>query len=214
MPQTVPSPASIRLRRATTVCLAVLALATVVLSGALGSPVTWAGQSAQLPTPTPPTVPTVFPYVATGGGRHFYLTSTSYNTDQVLNACAPGYHMASLWEIVDVSNLVYDWDHPAAYTKADSGQGPPSFWYGWVRTGFDSSSSSATGAGNCASWTTRSSSAYGVSVRLSYSWEALPGEIGGIWDATSFPCNYSGPVWCVGDFHALYLPAVMRNAQQ
>jgi hypothetical protein len=133
-----------------------------------------------------------------GGDRHVYLTAANYATNQVRTACASGYHMASLWELYDVSNLVYDYGHPAAYTKADSGYGPPSYWYGWVRTGYDSSSSSTTGTGNCNNWSNTSSSVYGVSARLSRTWETAPGDIGP-WDATSFTCNFTGPVWCVKD---------------
>jgi hypothetical protein len=149
-------------------------------------------------------------YLPHSAGRHFYLTSANYATNQVKTVCAAGYHMASLWEILDVSNLVYDYDHPAAYNKADSGYGPPSNWYGWVRTGYDSSGSTTTGAGNCLNWTSTSSPNNGVSVRLSDTWETAPGDIF-TWDATSFGCGFTGPVWCVGSFFANYLPLVMRN---
>ena len=135
---------------------------------------------------------------ATGGGRHFYLSTANYNPTQAPTACALGYHLASLWELYDVSNLTYDYDHPAAYVKVDSGYGPPSNWYGWVRTGYDSSGDSTTGTGNCLNWSSNSNSYYGVSVRLSRTWETAPGDIGP-WDATSFTCNTVGPVWCVGD---------------
>jgi hypothetical protein len=129
---------------------------------------------------------------------HFYLTNSSYSTIQTLNACASGYHMASLWEILDVSNLIYDMDHPAAHTKADSGYGPPSGWYGWVRTGGASSNSSTTGTGNCLNWSSTASDVYGVAIRLAFEWEAAPGDIS-TWDATSFACSFYGPVWCVKD---------------
>ena len=143
------------------------------------------------------------------GSKHFYLTSASYYPDQALTACGVGYHMASLWEILDVSNLTYDYDHPAAYTRADSGYGPPSNWHGWVRTGFASSSSTTTGTGNCSNWTSRLNTAYGVSVRLSNAWETAPGDIF-TWDANSFPCDFMGPVWCVGYFHQMFLPLVLK----
>jgi hypothetical protein len=136
---------------------------------------------------------------AAGGGKpHFYLTDATYETNQVKTACATGYHMASLWEILDVSNLIYDYDHPAAHVKDDSGQGPPSYWYGWIRTGQDSSGSGTTGSGNCLNWTTTGSSEYGVAVRLSRTWETAPGDIF-TWDATSFSCGFLGEVWCVKD---------------
>ena len=130
--------------------------------------------------------------------RIFYLTNLNYPTNQTLTACGAGYHMASLWEIINVTNLVYEYDNPAAHTRADSGYGPPSGWYGWVRTGYDSSGSSTTGSGNCLNWTSIDVANYGVSVRLSNSWETAPGDIF-TWDATSFTCNFTGPVWCVRD---------------
>ena len=33
--------------------------------------------------------------------RSFYLTMTGHDGNDVLTACAAGYHMASMWEIVD-----------------------------------------------------------------------------------------------------------------
>ncbi len=137
--------------------------------------------------------------VAAGRGRLYYLTEANFSTSQALTACAAGYHMASMWEIIDPSNLTYDYTNPAAHTKADSGQGPPSLWYGWVRTGGDSSGSGTAGTGNCNNWTSNSNAVSGVSVRLSRTWETPPNEIGGIWDATSFTCNFTGPVWCARD---------------
>jgi hypothetical protein len=135
---------------------------------------------------------------SSGGGQHFYLTDANSFTDEALTACASGYHMASFWEILDVSNLTYDYDHPDAHTKDDSGFGPPSFWHGWVRTGQDSSGSTTTGTGNCLNWSSRSGANSGVSVRLSRTWETAPGDIF-TWDANTFACSIPGPVWCVRD---------------
>jgi len=120
--------------------------------------------------------------------------------------------MASLWEILDVSNLVYAYNHPDAHVQNDSGQGPPSGWYGWVRTGNWDSTSATAGTGNCNNWTSTSSGDSTVAVRLVTAWELAPGDIG-TWDATSFTCNFNGPVWCVGDFAggAVYLPIIMNN---
>jgi hypothetical protein len=66
------------------------------------------------------------------------------------------------------------------------------------------------GTGNCLNWSSMSSGDYGVAVRLSGMWETAPGDIGP-WDETSFSCNYTGPVWCVGDFYAVYLPMILKN---
>lgn len=126
----------------------------------------------------------------------FYLTDTNYLPTEALNACSPGFHMASLWELIDVSNLVYAVNHPDAHTRPDSGQGPPSDWNGWVRTGGASSPSASAGVGNCSAWT--SSSNYGTSVKLGTDWPSTPTQIGP-WIATAFDCNLVGPVWCVAD---------------
>lgn len=147
---------------------------------------------------------------SSGGARHYYLSSANYNGSQVLTACAVGYHLASFWEIQDTSNLTYDYNHPLAYNKADSGFGPPSLWYGWVRTGQDSSGSNVAGTGNCLNWTSNANTNSGVFVRLTDTWETPPGEIGP-WDATPFTCNFVGPVWCVGDFYTNYLPQINKN---
>jgi hypothetical protein len=149
-------------------------------------------------------------FMPPSSGRHFYLTNVDYTPNTATTACTSGYHMASLWEILDVSNLTYDYNHPAATTKADSGYGPPSFWYGWVRTGGDSSGSSTTGIGNCLNWTSVSASDYGVSIRLSQTWKTAPGDIF-TWNTTSFSCDTIGPVWCVGDFSIVYLPLVKHK---
>ena len=117
--------------------------------------------------------------------------------------------MASLWEILDVNNMTYDYDNPAAYVQADGGFGPPNAMNGWVHTGYSSSGSNIPGQGNCLAWTDTSNAKSGVSVQLSYDWEDAPGNIGP-WVANSYPCNFTGPVWCVGDFNLSYLPFVKR----
>ncbi len=58
------------------------------------------------------------------GARQFYLTRNRFQGDEALTACAPGYHMASLWEIHDVTYLRYN--TALGSTQADSGLGPPS----------------------------------------------------------------------------------------
>src|SRR5258708_6276766 len=70
----------------------------------------------------------------------YYLTRGTFQGNAVLTACAGGYHPASLWEIRDTSNLQYDTSR--GVTQADSGSGPPSEAWGWIRTG---SSSNSTG---------------------------------------------------------------------
>ena len=130
-----------------------------------------------------------------GDVRHFYVSSASYFANAAPGACASRYHMASLWEILNVSNLTYDINQPGAKTQDDSGFGPPSGWNGWVRTGYGSDTSNTAGTGNCNNWSTTSGAAWGTNVKLSNSWETAPGHVSA-WDATSFSCSSVGPVWC------------------
>jgi hypothetical protein len=149
-------------------------------------------------------------FMPAGNGRHVYVTAAFYLPAQALSACASPYHMASFWEIMDVSNLIYDGAHPDAATWSDSGSGPPSEDAGWVRTGYDSSTTNAAGMGNCNNWTSSSGTSYGTAARLSRQWETAPSQAD-LWDVLPYPCNLSGRVWCVRDVYVGYLPLIMRN---
>jgi hypothetical protein len=131
-------------------------------------------------------------------GKLYYLTDFSVNGSQALTACTAGYHMASLWELYDLSNLRYNSSHPDAYVKADSGQGPPSLWYGWVRTGYNSSVSNVAGQGNCANWTSTTPSENGTIMRLTNNWAVSPGGIGS-WEPDPWTCGGTAPIWCIED---------------
>ena len=56
--------------------------------------------------------------------RGFYLTTSEHNGANALTACTRGFHMASLWEVFDPTNLAYD--TTLGTTDQDSGSGPPS----------------------------------------------------------------------------------------
>jgi hypothetical protein len=142
------------------------------------------------------------PLAASSGMRQYYLTTTSYNgadadgTDgNGAGVCAEGYHFASLWEILDPSNLKYNTD--LGYTWEDSGQGPPTSTLGWVRTGYGSSTSSTAGQGNCNAWTSSESSHYGTRAFLPPSWTAVQ-DIH-VWTVWTFGCDFGFQVWCVED---------------
>lgn len=65
--------------------------------------------------------------------RRFYVTQDAFRGEHALNACTAGFHMASLWEIFDVTTLKYDTQ--LGRTLPDSGEGPPAGQRGWIRTG-------------------------------------------------------------------------------
>ncbi|MBN1217954.1 MAG: hypothetical protein JXM69_03410 [Anaerolineae bacterium] len=144
------------------------------------------------------------PLASSAGMRGYYLTQDKYNganadgTDgNGAGVCASGYHFASLWEIMEPSNLKYD--TALGEMNADSGQGPPNSDsdMGWVRTGYDNSISDTAGLGNCAAWTSPSSGDRGTWASLPINWTS--GQDIHVWWVGPTPCNTSLRVWCVED---------------
>jgi hypothetical protein len=142
--------------------------------------------------------------------RRTYVTSTLVDGSQAPLACEAGYHMASLWEIVDPSNLQYNASLPASLTHPDSGQGPPAGQIGWVRTGAPGFGGTGAGEANCQAWTSNSEGSYGTHVSLTTDWSAAA-DIH-VWEAGTYPCNWSLSVWCVEDIvHVVFIPVVTRG---
>ncbi len=142
-----------------------------------------------------------------GERRRFYLTTGNFPGDHQANVCTVGFHMASLWEILDPSSLTYDTE--LGHTRADSGEGPPSpsvnleflptSATGWVRTGSLSDAvSGQPGQTNCSAWSTASSGAEGSTAALRPEWTDSPIRISP-WVTESRTCNSSIRAWCVQD---------------
>ena len=140
----------------------------------------------------------------------YYLTKNTYNGANASNACTTGYHMASMWEIIDTSNLKYN--PILGFTTVDSGQGPPNVAGAYVHTGYFSSAGSgdSTGSANCNAWTSESMWDWGTYVSLSYQWNNP--ETISIWKAYRGSCINSLRVWCVADtkIFNIHLPQVVR----
>jgi hypothetical protein len=135
--------------------------------------------------------------------RLYYLSQETRTGSNALAACAAGYHMASLWEIRDTSNLKYNTELGVA--SDDSGFGPPTSADGegdapgWIRTGWDATSS-GPGVGNCNAWTSDSSDALGTIVTLSANWSSInTANPISPWLALSAECSSPQHVWCVQD---------------
>jgi hypothetical protein len=165
-----------------------------------------------------PTEPTPAPKntVAAWSARKYFLTKTQVQGNQALQAClaVPGYHMASLWEIYNVSTLQYDTTN--GLTSGDSGSGPPTMTnsgavaHGWVRTGAMTAvpnEQGDEGTASCNGWTSNSSSVTGSAVTLHRLWSPNAaynqGNIGP-WGFENryyapFACSSSQYVWCVQD---------------
>lgn len=137
--------------------------------------------------------------------RKFYLTVNAFDGNEVLTSCAKRYHMASLWEIFDTSNLSYNTD--LGFAQDDSGSGPPASIKGWIRTGGSSSSKSGQpGFDNCDVWTKDTEADLGTSVELESRWgqfpipgNAAPATNISPWGTENALCAHPLQVWCVQD---------------
>jgi hypothetical protein len=141
------------------------------------------------------------PLAQSSGMRQFYLSQSGAAGSSASTMCADGYHMASLWEIADPSNLKYN--TTLGHTVADSGQGPPTDGYfisGWVRTGYVAviSTSSTVGRANCGAWTIHNISYWGTTAMLPSTWTSGSQDIG-VWQLDVSTCDTYNPVWCIED---------------
>ena len=130
--------------------------------------------------------------------QYYYLTKDTFQPTEALTACEAGYHMASIWEIWDFSNLTYNTE--LGLTQDDSGTGPPSGLEsgvgsppipGWVRSGFLDDDNSS-----CSTWTSNSFGDNAVVASPSIL-HLLAGAHP--WDVQLLSCDESAYVWCMSD---------------
>ena len=128
--------------------------------------------------------------------RRYYLTTIEHTGAQATMACAVGFHMASLWEIFDPSNLRYE--TVLGVTADDAGSGPPTALAGWIRTGTAASGFLPAPRANCHAWKSSEASDSGSVVRLTPFWgfDALAASP---WAPGSRSCDTPARVWCVED---------------
>lgn len=134
--------------------------------------------------------------VASSVPRQFYLTKTHHQGSQALSACAPGYHMASMVEIADPTNLRYNTE--LGFTLADSGLGAPTGVGGWIRTGFVSAGNGVSGESNCLAWTSSESFDFGTTTALAVNFNSNAQSFNP-WIGSALPCGEVNFVWCVQD---------------
>lgn len=140
----------------------------------------------------------VAPAAVAANGRRFLVTLANVTGSQALDACPAGFHMASLYELHDVTALAYAADQPDVKIQADQGNGPPVGWWGWARTGNAASTTNTAGLANCGTWTSTQAGEYGTIVRLAASWTVGATAISP-WQAQTWSCAGLAPVWCVED---------------
>jgi hypothetical protein len=131
--------------------------------------------------------------------RRFYLRNASVPGNATLTACPAGFHMASIFELLDVAALHYDATLPNASLRQDMGSGPPSSVIGWVRTGTGNATVvGGVGSNNCGTWTSNDPGHNGTAVFLSNSLTE-PATMISPWEASQFPCTQLLGVWCLED---------------
>ena len=142
--------------------------------------------------------------------RKYYLTQGGYYGNTALTACASGYHMASLWELLDSSNLEYNSDLGAV--RADSGAGPRAGSGAWIRTGWDSETGTGIpGRDNCAAWTSNDGGHGGTVAWLPNNWTGGHEDMH-VWAVDTAACDDFRGVWCVEDYPSFtYLPLVLKD---
>jgi hypothetical protein len=134
--------------------------------------------------------------------KKYYLTKGAVPGNGPLAACDTGFHMASLWEIIDTAVLKYDTGR--GQVAGDSGAGPvgggPLGPFGWVRTGAPAETINEAGTGNCKGWTSASSGANGTTVNLQGIWDfnVFESQIAP-WESDTPTCDQQNPVWCMED---------------
>jgi len=130
-------------------------------------------------------------------GRRFYLTQNPFFGDQPLTACDSGFHMASRWELQQVSSLTYDSTRGFVFSgNNDQLPGPPyDATAGWARTGSRSNPDFIPGVGNCSAWTSQNQSDFGNVLVLSRYDSSPPG----LFKIDTASCSSKLQVWCVED---------------
>jgi hypothetical protein len=136
--------------------------------------------------------------------RLYYLSRDTRTGSSALTGCAAGYHMASLWEIFDTSNLKYN--AQLGLVAEDSGFGPPisvngEGASGWIRTGNDADSGSTAGQANCNAWTLENGeTASGTIAQPALDWRTSTTAASvSPWIAKTVFCSSPQHVWCVQD---------------
>jgi hypothetical protein len=134
------------------------------------------------------------------GRRRFYLERRTFKGDEARLACAPGYHMATLWEIYDPSSLEYD----TALGFPDEDGSPEAARLGWLATGGIGGTQNFLGQANCSTWLSASPLAWGSLGELNVVWSLFGTDttaplLSSPWDYKTDMCDKPHGVWCVQD---------------
>jgi hypothetical protein len=130
--------------------------------------------------------------------RRYYLTPNQLQGNHGANDCAFGFHMASIFELLDLSDLEYD--RTRGYLLNDIGSGPPEA-QGWARPGTNggATTSCSTGQINSPPWSSNSATSDGVVVTPIWGSFATSTDSTPRWRSQVMQCDDAFRVWCVED---------------
>ncbi|MCG8589584.1 MAG: hypothetical protein MJE66_09860 [Proteobacteria bacterium] len=133
------------------------------------------------------------------GERRFYLTDASTQGGDAKAACAPGFHMAELFELWAPTGLSYDTG--LGLTAESDPHGPPTAASGWIKTGLGSlPGATVPGQASCNGYSSSSDLLEGTVVFLEPSWLVATPTVPVVpWQAASRGCESLERVWCVED---------------
>ena len=138
-------------------------------------------------------------------GRAFYLTAVEYASTEAPSACGPGFHFGHYFELLELSHLDYEYDHPQAATSDASGHSV-TIESGWIMTS-GASTENTKGIGDCNGWVSESSGARGTVAIPDVIVESINTLSSG-YGVTTFTktwvldvqyCHVTEKVWCVQD---------------
>jgi hypothetical protein len=136
----------------------------------------------------------------TSGRKLVYATTTQFNGANADTACAPGFHMAALYEIFDSSE--WEYDTARGLVNTDSGQAWPTGFPGWIRTGYLARSLAIDppGNANCNGWSVSAASSFGTVAYPSADWDTgAPVSPVHPWITSTSDCSQLRTVWCAQD---------------
>ena len=125
--------------------------------------------------------------------RRVLISSTQNTGGEAPEQCPDGFHMASLFEVLDPTS--FKW---VGSQFSDAGGGPPSGFPAWIRTGINGAGIPITpGQANCELWDSNSSEKFGSVASLVWdtdvTGDAFP------WKLDIFSCDTVRPTWCAED---------------
>jgi hypothetical protein len=128
--------------------------------------------------------------------RRYYLTQSFSAGNHGATGCTAGFHMAAVFELIDLSDLKYD--TALGRTSQDSASGPPTS-VGWIRNGTSFNSLLTCGSAQSGPWTSADANDEGSLMSANVGLFGAPASGIPRWETQLTSCDTTHPMWCVED---------------